>query len=703
MRLYINGEQAGQMTSTRYAYEASPYYLQIGQFAIDYGITEYPGYFYGTLDEASIYDDDLSADQVEAHYLASAIGQSLLQSLGPAGFGISGLLGFALNAIGMVAEPVNTATGSYFTSAADLSLPGIGIPFALTRSYNSADETVGALGRGWTHSYGASLEVQANDDVVARAGSGQQLYFSKQPDGSFVAAAGGRATLTAVSGGYELLLADQTLYSFTSGGALSAITDRNGQGLSFSQGTYGPTEITDSAGRTITLSYNGSGQLTGVELPDERSVQYAYTGGLLTTVTDARGNDTTYTYDAGERLESITDQNGHVLVTNTYDGDGRVVEQVDARDNTSTFSWDAGTQVATFTDARGNEWTDYYSNNVLIAREDPLGNLTSFGYDEDLNLVSITDPLDNEITMSYDSAGNMLSRTTPAGTESWEYNEFNDPTSYTDGRDNTTSYGYDENGNLTSVTEPGSIVTEYGRDAQTGWLTSVTDPLSNTTSFDHDEDGNLAEIVSPLGLTTTMAYDGSGRMTSLVTPRGNEESGTPSEHTWSFGYDEANRMTSVSDPLGNETAYTFDDAGNLASVTDGNEHTTSYGYDEANHLTSVSDALTNTTSYGYDEVGNLTSRTDAETHATSYSYDEANRLTGVTSPTSQAWSYGYDAAGNRTSITLPSSDTIALGYDGVGRLASIDYSDSTPDVTFGYDENGNRTEMVDGAGSESYS
>jgi YD repeat-containing protein len=52
---------------------------------------------------------------------------------------------------------------------------------------------------------------------------------------------------------------------------------------------------------------------------------------------------------------------------------------------------------------------------------------------------------------------------------------------------------------------------------------------------------------------------------------------------------------------------------------------------------------------------------------------------------------------------LPSSDTIALGYDGVGRLASIDYSDSTPDVTFGYDENGNRTEMVDGAGSESYS
>jgi hypothetical protein len=38
---------------------------------------------------------------------------------------------------GFTKEPINTATRKYYMSPADLSVPGKGLPFNLTRSYNS--------------------------------------------------------------------------------------------------------------------------------------------------------------------------------------------------------------------------------------------------------------------------------------------------------------------------------------------------------------------------------------------------------------------------------------------------------------------------------------------------------------------------------------------------------------------------------------
>jgi hypothetical protein len=49
-----------------------------------------------------------------------------------------------------IADPVNTATGAFTTSASDARLPGIGLPFEMRRFYTSADSTEGVLGRGWT-------------------------------------------------------------------------------------------------------------------------------------------------------------------------------------------------------------------------------------------------------------------------------------------------------------------------------------------------------------------------------------------------------------------------------------------------------------------------------------------------------------------------------------------------------------------------
>jgi hypothetical protein len=68
----------------------------------------------------------------------------------------------------------------------------------------------------------------------------------------------------------------------------------------------------------------------------------------------------------------------------------------------------------------------------------------------------------------------------------------------------------------------------------------------------------------------------------------------------------------------------------------------------------------------------------------------------------------YDINGNLLTQTDPNGNntptvgdgTTTYGYDNANRLTSINYSDSTPDVTFVLDNAGNRTSMSDGSGSE---
>ena len=114
------------------------------------------------------------------------------------------------------------------------------------------------------------------------------------------------------------------------------------------------------------------------------------------------------------------------------------------------------------------------------------------------------------------------------------------------------------------------------------------------------------------------------------------------------------------------------------------------------------------TSYAYDEVGNVESRTDANGHVTLYAYDDANRLERVTAPDTRIWTYAYDPNGNvKEVVDANGNATAAAGdgktvyaYDTIDRLKSIAYSDSTPDVTVSYDGNDNRTQLTDGAGTE---
>jgi RHS repeat-associated protein len=653
----------------------------------------------------------------------------LEQSFGTCGVGIHGYSRSACR------QGVNTLLGAYTTQTVDLRLPGIGVPFAWSRSYTSSDANIGGLGRGWTHSYAVSVidegaargRLAAGDEVIVRGGDGQQVVYTRQADGSLVPAGGALSILSALPNGYQLLRHDQADYRFNDLGRLLSVKDRNGYGLTFEYDALGQLKrITDSVGREITVQHLG-GRLTRVTLPGGRYAEYGYTNGLLTSARDARGNTTTYAYDAAGRLERIVDQRGHTVVHNVYDpATERVKEQYDAFDHLTEFAWDPITEISTMTDARGHGWTDVYTGRLLTERRDPLLNSTRFEYDADLNVKKITDARDNTTEMEYDGRGNLTKRTAPppfSYVEEWTYTARNDPETYTDGRGNLTNLEYDSAGNLTRVVQPdadGIPPTErpvwiYERDAAgTGLLESLTDPRGKKTEFAY-ENGNLTEIKTPLGHRTTLCYDGPGRVIGFVDPRGTQNCDSLNDHRWSYEYNDNDQLTKETDPLGHETSFEYDPAGNLEQRADANEHVTTWSYDDANRLETVTtpdpdgagELEAPVTAYEYDDVGNLERRTvpneyDAQTV---YEYDDANRLTKTTNPLGRFWTYEPDPNGNPEEVIDangnettgdPSDGTTRYGYDELNRLESIDYSDSTSDVRFAYDANDNRTLMADG-------
>ena len=109
-----------------------------------------------------------------------------------------------------------------------------------------------------------------------------------------------------------------------------------------------------------------------------------------------------------------------------------------------------------------------------------------------------------------------------------------------------------------------------------------TDANNHVTTFDYMAFGNpsnarLASVMDAMGKTTSYRYDVTGALTRVSGP----EPGLV--RTWAIG---GNGLpASDIQPESGTTTYTYDQSGNVKTITDANSQTTTLSYDENGRLT----------------------------------------------------------------------------------------------------------------------
>ncbi|MFN8604310.1 MAG: RHS repeat-associated core domain-containing protein, partial [Candidatus Binatia bacterium] len=476
--------------------------------------------------------------------------------------------------------------------------------------------------------------------------------------------------------------------------------------------------ITDTLGRTTSHEYDVYGRRIRTTYPDGSTKQQSYDAeGRITSVIDRDGRTATMQYDALGRVTGTVNPDG-TSTAKTLDAAGRIVTQTDERGNVTTYAYAPNQQIVT--DPLGNVTTHVLdAKQHRVATTDALGRTTTFAYDSRDHLVQTTFDDGTEKTVTYDLAGRKSAETDQAGrTATFAYDGAGHLTSVTDAAGQVTAYDWDPQGNLVATTDANGHTTTMQYDAL-GRVTRRTLPLGQSETFAHDAAGNVVNHTAFDGRVTTFTWDADNRQVSRTLPGGSVITTvyTPEGRRTQAGgdvsvLDARGHVLQETRASGDVIAYTYDAAGNRASMTTPNG-TTTYGYDALNRLTSFTDA-TGTTSYAYTPVGNVASTTYPNGVATSYQYDALHRLvrldnTGPGGPIS-SYVYTLGPAGNREQVVesgpATTGRTVFYTYDPVYRLVEelIDEPGVANDaqIAYAYDGVGNRTTMTRDGVATSY-
>ncbi|NJO81965.1 MAG: hypothetical protein HC828_03690 [Blastochloris sp.] len=252
------------------------------------------------------------------------------------------------------ANPVTVLTGFKTQYERDLGVETgcEGVELSFERIYRADRPAGGALGPGWVHTFEQHL-IHNNGIVLLHMPRGEQLMFRDVGGDVYAARPGSQHTLMKrPGGGWALLYRSQRVDVFDPDGRLIAIQDPNGNQLWLTYETYNRTTVSAGqyqgtrlarvdapGGRYLWFGYDYylPQRLTSVTDHSGRSVEFGYDAvtherpGRLVSVTDPLGQIATYTYAENSwLLQSKTNARGEVEFENTFDGGGRVVQQVNS-------------------------------------------------------------------------------------------------------------------------------------------------------------------------------------------------------------------------------------------------------------------------------------------------------------------------------------------------------------------------------------
>ncbi len=444
----------------------------------------------------------------------------------------------------------------------------------------------------------------------------------------------------------------------------------------------------------IVYNYDPSGlgnlmsEVHGLPGQSQATTSYTYdSDGMKTSEVDPNGNTTSFAYSCNDLYLSkttypVTGSISHITQVNPDCSSGLPVSTTDQNNLATLYGYDSLGRKGTVTYPDGGLTTYQYPspNQTTESRLVASGTtntttttLDSFGRK---STVSQSDPAGADtVTTTYDGDNRVACVTSPERTTE----------STTDGQ---TCYSYDTLDRPTLITQPDGHTIQI---SYNGNQAKVTDEDTNLKSYAYDAFHDLTSVMEPnatgtLAWQTTYAYDADGHLLTVV--QNGDGSSAPRDRT--FTYDDLGRLTQELIPEAGSKAYSYDNNGNVKTVTTG-RGTISYNYDALNRVTSeTAGAMTNSYTYdlstngGYQSqypVGRLVEASNNVNASEQFSYDPMGRITyqancipASCSQTGNAVHATYDYVGNVISLTYPDGRVITRNFDSALHLSGVQYS-----------------------------
>ena len=405
----------------------------------------------------------------------------------------------------------------------------------------------------------------------------------------------------------------------------------------------------------VSHTYNNAGQmLTSTDaLGNSMSITYDATGIYPASVSNALGHVSQFEYDLmfGQALKT-TDPNG-MQTELEIDGLGRVLKTRISDPYTGQLEQMSATEYLESSFPHGVKTTVYLDNS---RQADTYAYMDGFG--RVVQNRAQHDALGNYVVSNsvYDELGRVKQTTLPVLVSSSAF-DLSDASSI------VTTSTFDVFGRALSMTDAnGTVNMLYGN-----WVQTTTDAEGNSKTTENDAFGRLIKVIEREGgqdFETLYDYDARDLMTKLTDSQGNVRN---------FSYDSLGRMLSQED---------------LHDPADGDFGVLTYSYDDNGNVLTVSNPKGEVITSQYDELNRMTRQLRQGQAATAYDfeYDKARsglgylgRLSRITTP-DQVWNGVYDIRGRVISET----NTIAgVDYEKSYTYTRFDQPDTTvyPDGT----------------------
>ncbi|WP_230598319.1 RHS repeat-associated core domain-containing protein [Xanthomonas albilineans] len=676
------------------------------------------------------------------------------------------------------ANPCLPATGDKFRREDDLTFAGR--PFQ--RFYHSRQQLQAGMGMapGWSHSFSDLL---GYDRTYMVTNEGFYEQFQKVGDGKYRGRRNAAEMMVRSDDGiWTLVTADGERRSYNANGRLVALqssvspafdinfiyagdklsraVDGLGHSLSFNykndvldrvsldDGSYvqygyddaqNLTSVTRSDGSVRVYRYGESGLvpagrahlLTGIEEDGARYATFGYAddGRVASSRLHANGAEveTTSIVYAGTTSAQVQQPNGASYTYQFGQGLFRQIEAISGPDGTTTMRFDAGRPIAS-TDKLGNSTQFSYQDS--LADHDTSSSTTTVGVGTaDMRSQTITRDSENRVVgqESHDSSGTVsLSRAVySAGRVAFRCQyDTSDPNAsayvcgsmvsppttvrqvaYTyctdsdvaDGSSNCPSVGL-----LRRVAGPRTDL-----DATTNYTYYPSDDsacAASPTTCAHRK-GDLWKVTNALGqVTEYLAYDGAGRVLSVKDANGVITDSTYHPRGWLT----ARKVRGSDDSTESDDRITRIDywpTGLVKRITQPDGAFTAFTYDAAHRLTDIADNAGNTVHYTLDNAGNRLKEDTQDASGTlkrtlSRVYNQLGQLATQATASGNATGFGYDANGNTTQVTDALGHITQNDYDPLNRLAHTlqDVGGIAAQTTFAYDALDHVTQVTDPKG-----